>query len=319
MNIILLGNGFDLAHGIKTDYKSFITHVIESHIENKENYSELLKFVLSVSSMNELIQQKFAGIGNKNIIFSKMARSLFKQNWCDIEKLYFSQLISDKANPRNINDDFSHVKNALSLYLTKEEKKAKPLEQYKFFFDNLKGQTIVINFNYTNLYEFYFKDTPIYNIHGQLNSKENEIIFGYAAEDEESDRLILHDDNEYLRNIKKFRYKLSSEYDKLSSILNNQSFNSQLLMFGHSCGLSDRLILKQIFQSSIVEKIRIFYYNNKESYFNTTTNIQRICDKDKGFDKIVNFLESMRMPQHDDTDLMRPTINNMFDRINNDT
>ena len=40
-NLIIIGNGFDLAHDIKSGYKDFINHVINEQI-NSGKYDDLL-------------------------------------------------------------------------------------------------------------------------------------------------------------------------------------------------------------------------------------------------------------------------------------
>ena len=55
------------------------------------------------------------------------------------------------------------------------------------------------------------------------------------------------DNNELFKHIKSFEYSLRENYHKLLKILNHDEF--QIQIFGHSCGVSDRTLLNQIFLS----------------------------------------------------------------------
>jgi hypothetical protein len=49
-------------------------------------------------------------------------------------------------------------------------------------------------------------------------------------------------------------------------------------MFGHSCGLSDRVLLKELFENDRCNEIIIYYHQseeNKNDYFNKLMDISR--------------------------------------------
>lgn len=301
LNILILGNGFDLSHGLKTDYISFMKHVLESRIRKENTYSTLVNLEDPFLSYDMLKENKFRGVKSTYGLFLNMLKIVGKQNWCDVEKEYFLSLTADRAKPAPINEEFELIKNALEAYLKSEMTKAAPLEQYNRLFKAMGDNVFVINFNYANIYKFYFNDpSRVFNIHGQIEDQANKIIFGYAAEDDESNKLLDTDQNEYLRNIKKYKYKFSHEYERLSSLLNRLDSSGVLSIFGHSCGISDRLIIKQIMNTSVVNSIKIYYYKDEEDYFQKITNISRICRDDTVFKKIVSFPKLTKMPQYDD-------------------
>ena len=55
-NIIIIGNGFDLAHGLKTSYKDFINHVKEDILVNPHLYQDLISIGESFISNYEMIK-----------------------------------------------------------------------------------------------------------------------------------------------------------------------------------------------------------------------------------------------------------------------
>jgi len=49
----------------------------------------------------------------------------------------------------------------------------------------------------------------------------------------------------------------------------------EIFIIGHSCGLSDRTLLKYLFEHQHCQSIKIFYYKNLENYIYITQEISR--------------------------------------------
>ena len=158
---------------------------------------------------------------------------------------------------------------------------------------------MILNFNYTNTLSKYFSNSyhQVINIHGQLNDDDNPIIFGYAANNDHSRQLIQEEDVEFMKNIKKHNYKRKESFNQLKRYLMDDNDEVSVFIFGHSCGMSDNLILEEILNDKVVDSIRFFYHENHESYFNGQVNIDRIMDNDDNFKKLVSYDLSSRMPQ----------------------
>ncbi len=309
-NLIIIGNGFDLAHNLETSYTHFIKHIINE----KDKYSDL--FTSPFKDYDSLLKtiQKNNSFGNlinfQNHFFKRLLTNLSLKNWCDIEEAYFSELISlDKIpyyqnNPAKLNQYFRTVKDHLSEYL-KTQNESQPIQSYQTLFRTIdSSNTLIINFNYTNtLLELYKNDiqrSRIIHLHGELDNPDNPMIFGYAATHEESRKLLDKKENEYLRNIKKHLYKRTSNEKRIADYLDGTE-KIDISIFGHSCGLSDNLILKQLFCHNNVQSIRTFYYENVESHFQTQVNVDRIMNDDDKFKKWIDFQTSHRMPQWNDS------------------
>ncbi|MFT6947871.1 MAG: hypothetical protein ACJARP_002302 [Vicingaceae bacterium] len=130
-----------------------------------------------------------------------------------------------------------------------------------------------LNFNYTFTLENLFRSDSLKNyslndiiyIHG-LTHDSQKIIFGYGDDTHEMyQKLELTGEDEYLKHLKSFFYPLSDEYMNLMRFLDSDQFEIQII--GHSLGLSDRLLLKTIFEHQNCRCIRLLHRgrDNEES------------------------------------------------------
>lgn len=161
---------------------------------------------------------------------------------------------------------------------------------------------MLLNFNYTNTADFYFPDHPSFilnNIHGKLTKPEN-VIFGYGDEsDDEYKRLQKINDNEYLRHIKTNRYLETPNYRDLLAFIDSAPF--QVCIMGHSCGLSDKTLLKTLFEHRNCVSIKPYYYVNeqgKDNYLDIVQNISRnFTNPQLMRDRVVNKTYCEELPQ----------------------
>lgn len=153
--IILIGNGFDLAHGMSTSYNHFINDywkkIIEgvrtaingnittkrSVLENEEiKIAEIPGHWLDrrwddeCSTFEELIdflKRKSLKLEFKNIFLEILTRKKSIQNWVDIEKEYYHLLKESYKNENcsynidALNNDFERIKQLLEDYLKEIE------------------------------------------------------------------------------------------------------------------------------------------------------------------------------------------------------
>lgn len=186
-----------------------------------------------------------------------------------------------------------------------------------------KTRTLVVNFNYTSTLRRYMKlfqqerlEVSEINIHGKLFDKNNQINFGFGDEMDEDYKIIENiNDNEYLRNFKSFQYLQNSNYSDLLSFIESEKF--QVLIMGHSCGLSDRTLLNTIFEHNNCRSMKVFYYKNgeKDNYTEIVQNISRHFNKKKLMrEKIVNKtlsepLQQINLPKY-------KMVNGLIMRVN---
>lgn len=295
MNIAIIGNGFDRAHNLKTSYGHFIDN-IEKHSDIREtNLEPFYKWRDDNKYFNG--PEKWVKDSTNN--FYKRIVELSQENWCDIESLYFEELCKTEV-PNKLNDEFEDVKLSLQRYLAIECKDSIKLPSFDNLFSRLSKPLIAINFNYTNTlnhYSEHFND--IINIHGQMDDSKNPIIFGYAASIDETFDLLKKNDNSYIKNIKQYEYLSTTNYGRIKTHLLEPALKN-VLIFGHSCGLSDRMILRDILEDQKVLKIFNFYYNDMTNHKIKLININRTTNQETGFSKYSAFPKSLKMAQWDD-------------------
>lgn len=144
--IILIGNGFDLAHGMKTSYKSFIddywtntiTAIQETALgrpfENDEikiNHSPS-KFIVgkTFKDLEKGVKEHQTNLEFKNKFLKELTNKNYLNNWVDVENEYYFLLkksFQDSKNSKEhsitqLNSDFSRIKDLLQQYLTRIEK-----------------------------------------------------------------------------------------------------------------------------------------------------------------------------------------------------
>lgn len=172
--------------------------------------------------------------------------------------------ISDGLSTANIKEPLCK-KTAITKEINEEDFK-------KFFNKNDVKKTkkelnhvLIVNFNYTPTIAIQSmidseEDQGKYSgipIHGDCHTP-GDIIFGYGDDTHPSYSDIEHsNENEYLKNMKSFYYPLNENYITLMNFLEEDQFEVQIL--GHSLGLSDRVLLKSIFENKNCRCIRIFH------------------------------------------------------------
>lgn len=185
--LIIIGNGFDLAHGLKTSYSHFINDYWKKTIQKLQN--EVNKNVTTYLYTFETEDIKIENVpgnhynaGNwviadtyENLIenlkaqklelifkneFLKIITNKYKeQNWVDIEIEYYS-LLKDTFKKHDciygiekLNEDFKRIKEALESYLAEEE---------EFFIQNsdkyLNYRRLKYNIGYKIYAPFKLKD-----------------------------------------------------------------------------------------------------------------------------------------------------------------
>lgn len=133
-----------------------------------------------------------------------------------------------------------------------------------------------------------------YPIHGSLNNPES-IIFGYGDDSNKHYQDLEDEDNEeYLKNIKAFHYPNEPHYIDLINALYEQEFD--VFVIGHSLGLSDRVLLKTIFEHENCKAIKLFHRGSKASQFSKRVALSRhFSDKIKMRSKIVDYSDEDKM------------------------
>lgn len=149
-----------------------------------------------------------------------------------------------------------------------------------------------VNFNYTPYLINRFgpnADTKNHNflhIHGALSDDSNPVIFGYGDDSHELYQQLENENNdEILRLFKAFHYPKTYNYHTLLDLMDAKDFD--VLIVGHSCGLSDRTLLKTVFEKEKCRAIKVYHQGDREEHFRKTIAISRHFDDKASFRKKV--------------------------------
>jgi hypothetical protein len=362
--LILVGNGFDLALGMKTSYNDFlfwylknllITSVKKNQRFDDRNMStkyfyykdeltttywksfnhqdKLLEFIDrhdTLEKLQKLLNENSPVNIELNSLLFKSIYDSSLTSWVDIERTYYDILksnLKEKKEVEKLNNDFSFLKNQLEIYLISLEiPDFADSGKSTLFSEQLFGgvtheemidaspedsigrkDILLLNFNYTNSLSQLLKNVEdkyqpkinytINHIHGKLNSTEEKMIFGYGDEMDDKYKEIQDlNDNLYLENIKSFQYFRSPNYRNLLRFVSSNEY--QVCIYGHSCGLSDRVMLNEIFENENCKSIKIYFYKDENDFNNKTMEISRhFKDNNSMRKKIVNFNPKDIMPQ----------------------
>ena len=367
--IILIGNGFDLAHGLKTKYEDFFFWCLKQygysllHESSKDVSDGLCSFKIkdgvNVHSWASVFQGRyfkrenplipwnendafFCAIQDKNLCDFSFTSSLFQRiwnrlllGWVDIENEYYSLLTEVKASfdkgfvkpdYKALNSQLDILRNKLIQYLKLESERSdsfienmhnimyQPIKEREISvaykkkqYENLIGDikpnaTTFLNFNYTKTPERYISEssnTFVNYIHGNLENPES-VIFGYGDElDSSFKQLQDMNDNECLRHIKSIHYLESDNYRRMLEFVESGPF--QVVIMGHSCGISDRTLLNTLFEHDNCVSIKPYYYVNekgKDNYLDIVQNISRnFTNPQLMRDRVVNKTFCEPLPQ----------------------
>lgn len=323
--IIIIGNGFDLAHDLKTSYSDFllwyfnqaVTIFDQKNIYEDELISIKIKFSRrwkveipynNLSDVFEYLRRDEHIFIYKSNFFRKIINQNVKYNWVDIEIEYYQALVrqyknveltnvSDreietlKTKLKEINQSLEVISSFLIKYLTTitldTSNKISEIQGHFKIIENEvirnKGSILIINFNYTSVIDLYLQHSArsdLYkkiDIHGSISDESNPIIFGYGDEMEPNfQKLENFNDNDILKHMKSISYFKTLNYSTISDFLKYDDFTVHIM--GHSCGLSDRLLLNRIFEHDKCRIINIFYHQkneNENDYSNKTIEIFR--------------------------------------------
>jgi hypothetical protein len=348
--LILIGNGFDLAHGLETKYSDFLLWYLQNVItilNDKNRYEDILikaKRItfekLEIKSIKNIdlqivqpteVYAKIA-VEYRNPFIKHLIELTGKKRWVDIEYEYFLEVTSiykdspDKdimeENIKKLNDSFAEIRNKLKEYINsvfilnniKIQRKIDGIIQ-KIDQSTKEKSLYFLNFNYTKtiqkyIYEREFiwvmhdrmehkNEFKVINIHGEADDDDerNPIIFGYGDEMTDYYRKLEEINiNELTKNFKTFHYFKTNNYQELSRFINSDHYDVYIL--GHSCGISDRVLLNSIFENENCNSIQIYHYQKKDGttdYFEKTQEISRCVSGDYKNDlrtKVVPFNEN---------------------------
>lgn len=227
--IILVGNGFDLAHGLESSYNDFvldlfkqkITQAVEEGAKNNfsshkqgyyyedillslyiPNFSDIQTFRESILSIKKIDKLKeFTSNGSVELKIKSQILKNYFENWSDFEKSFFECLVRtyrNKGNIHELNNEFSLIRKHLKDYIFKVQINIEDSDinvnridkLIKIFSEGDLKEVLFLSFNYTRTLGYYFNEVS--------KTLKSNIIYlhGNVNDIEEEDELIFGYDND---------------------------------------------------------------------------------------------------------------------------
>lgn len=272
MNLFIIGNGFDLAHGLKTRYENFRDYLEETDGIFLESLEEMYGY--SIGSSKELI---------KNYLWQD-----FESNLSRIDEISIIEQGEDIELGLELED--IGVEDTLNLHWESQYKFIKELNEYIMKWikginiddvqkntDFINSEDLFITFNYTLLLEevYGISKYNVLHIHGSIDEDDILPVIGHG------DKEKIIEMREIAENFReKFKEKQSSIYNAIGDyykrtlkdvnfhISDNDSFFRRLIdvnsisIIGHSLGDVDMPYFKKIFDSVSKDTVWNIYLHN---------------------------------------------------------
>lgn len=155
--LAIVGNGFDLAHGFHTDYKSFVAHTADPSLDRFRALCEN-----GVDTTTWYLFEENIGRLSSELFMASMAED------ADYDEV--------RGKIAELRETFQQIHPLLLQYLRRETAR-KPVRRLAPVKKYLGRKTKVLTFNYTDIAQAYTGD--VFHVHGSL--KENDILLGYDA------------------------------------------------------------------------------------------------------------------------------------------
>lgn len=334
MDILILGNGFDLAHDLKTSYKDFLEYCTHANLQEDLKTNLWLKhFITRQNELGDtwidLENEIYNVIKNliklpilrKNNYFSKdsqkvlpIEKNTFRFSFYEIEKYlrppHFHETLSkdgvqEFGRSYIINYYIQNYKDLISLLYTQLREFTELFEKYliedvlsnieKSFKYSFSLQTTnktmhVLNFNYTDTYERFYKIKSIYAntkseyvyIHGKVNNtKACNLILGthsfYNFLPNPDNEEIPVEFNVFKKHNQRHKYCTIDTYQDFLKMLtdNRRVIKPVFHIIGHSLDKTDHNILKHVLLANKNAVINVYYHNEaaQEKLINNITKI----------------------------------------------
>lgn len=261
--LFIIGNGFDLSHGIKSSYSDFKEWLVDNE------YSKLI----------ELMDIFFSNNGDV---------------WGNIEKAlgeYDEKQILEYCKPDE-EIDYEHITRSIAaiedspdyLFIPTPSEFIEAFRKWVFNIDisnveqknELPTQSLYLTFNYTEILEDIYKisDSQILHIHGSRQNEDDEIVVGHnkrrnniEAYSDESE--LLYKEEAYCKIItcmNKFVKNTQGILDQNQNFLNRLSNIDLIMVYGHSFYEVDYPYLEEVINKTAQTAIwRISYHNDDDA------------------------------------------------------
>lgn len=275
MKLVILGNGFDLHHGLRTSFAHYRDYLIAN---NKNDI---------VTKVDSLITRQKGKSDFKTIDWNDIEKYLFKE----FDSIRMSNTHSGEQKKilyNNLEQDMEKFTEGLYQYLIQISKSLNFKENITIK-KELKSSNVILTFNYTSLYNQYKLDNnpEIFHIHGNLSENDLPLIGYYCdvhrSKKQSEDHHVLY--SGYFIHKPALAWKqnnISFEHRQQTFSTRFRSNIDEVVLIGFSFGESDRHIynllnelmvdqhteermLKATVEKTKKIKIRIFSYKESDT------------------------------------------------------
>ena len=319
MDILILGNGFDIAHKLPTKYSDFLNYCREKFNGGQSTENVWIKHFLNKTLEGENWIDFEKEIYNVITNLSKL--TYFKNNvlkeCCEgivfgVQKSYklnFDEYAEYFREPRYmlgvecynvpvgnfIDFLYSQLREFIKEFKIYLKEKIEPKSTTMNFNMPLQERKFlrVLSFNYTNTFEQLYDRKTGYSslrpryiyVHGSINSSvDNELILGTQSFSNDN---ISAEFNVFKKHNQRHKYGSIEAYqDLLNEIKDPRRIDKTVFhVIGHSLEESDHNILRHLFKAKDNAEINI-YYHNEEAQKRMMNNIDLIIGEEEVMAKV---------------------------------
>lgn len=314
-NLLIVGNGFDIAHSLNTQYTDFLNVfnkgivIINNHKHNMESnriylylkeqknkngyWTDVEKAIIDIIKALEKIKMTLT---DNNTYRMHDLEILLSRRYYDIlntikffpkfKNKSYSQAYTFINNNfyefiKKLEADLDSFINALEDYLLGIENTSVDNLIHLNDIDNIKNSiTHILSFNYTDtfrkLYANDISDKNIDFIHGKLG--KHNLVLGISETLDNEQENIEHSCIYFKKYFQRIFKKTGAKYADWLSNDSGYKFDTAYI-YGHSLDITDKEILSRIINDvNHVKKIVIFYHNETH-YRQEISNLVKILDK----------------------------------------
>ena len=168
--LVIIGNGFDKAHGLNSDYNDFAQKVKDdSLLTFKEKWEKY--YVKNCSGCRNCII--FNDQNSWTSFETGICSMTNKMSYLAFDEDYNYHVLTEDIN--KLNQSYDTISKLLISYLRNAEKTKGDIRKHPLIEQFIPKDSPIVTFNYTKTAEIYSDN--VYHIHGSLN--ENFIVLGY--------------------------------------------------------------------------------------------------------------------------------------------
>lgn len=277
--LYVLGNGFDMYHGLKTQYADFHRFVSEHHVDLETKLENYFDFQVDADYLWKFFERDLCNFNYKSFFEDLNHLDIMDDGFKPSQCLSLADDIAQQSE-----ELVQCLKDALSNWI--EAVEYPTIEFIKSKLLHLQPESVFINFNYTDTLEelYQIPKNQILYLHNNASDFSGELIIGHTEKKErdpkademdangDSNRTMFTDAEDAARTpfyeLQKDTDTILADHDKFFEKL---SSIEQIIVLGHSLGKVDWPYFQKI--ATIAPKA-----DWSISYFHAVAKRQAECD-----------------------------------------